>query len=165
MDDSIEYQNLTTRGKLQRLRNLAWLALQYYPMLRPVIQYHSSHTNVFFRVTDDSGERFILRLASPGWRTSQDLNSEAMWLQALSRDTDIPVPRHHPTRAGDSVLPLSMPGIPETWNVTLMTWVPGRLLGRYLTVAKSGKNGGVVCQVAYPRRGFHAAGRLHHPRL
>ena len=123
------------------MRALAELALQNFPISQPEIQYHSTHTNVFFRVTADSGERFMLRLASPGWRTFQDLNSEAMWLQALSRDTNIPVPRVILSRAGDTVLPLSLPGLPEVWNATLMTWVPGRLLGRYLTAQNLEKMG------------------------
>jgi Ser/Thr protein kinase RdoA (MazF antagonist) len=75
----------------------------------------------------------MLRLAAPGWRTFEDLRSEALWLEALNRDTDIPAPRVIPASTGEFVLPLSQPDIPDIWNTTLMSWVPGRLLGRYLT--------------------------------
>lgn len=75
----------------------------------------------------------MLRLAYPGWRTLTDLQSEAMWLEALSRDTDIAVPRIIRSRSGQSVLSLSPRGGSSIWHVTLMSWVPGRLMGRYLT--------------------------------
>jgi Ser/Thr protein kinase RdoA (MazF antagonist) len=75
----------------------------------------------------------ILRLAYPGWRTLTDLQSEAMWLEALSRDTDIAAPRIVRGRSGQSVLSMSPPGGSSVWHVTLMSWVPGRLMGRYLT--------------------------------
>ncbi len=133
MDDVKPPNQLSARARLRRLHHLAVDALSKYPVTNPTIRYHSSQTNVFFRVTDISGQIFMLRLARPGWRTFQDLNSEAMWLQALGRDTDISVPGIIPTRTGEFVLPLTMPGRAETWLVTLMTWVPGRLLGRYLT--------------------------------
>jgi len=133
LDNLTPYDQLTARGKQRRLRSLAESALTQYPIAHPSVHFHGAHTNVLYRVTADSGERFMLRLASPGWRTFQDLNSETMWLQALGRDTEIPVPSIIPTRTGEFVLPHTMPGMAQTWHVTLMSWVPGRLLGRYLT--------------------------------
>ena len=112
---------------------LAVAALAEYDLKEPVIAYHGYETNLFYRVTSASGERFMLRLASPGWRTLVDLESEAMWLNALSRDTSIPVPRVVPATSGEYVLPMRAADIPDIWNVTLMRWLPGRLLGRYLT--------------------------------
>ena len=66
-------------------------------------------------------------------RTFEDLRSEALWLESLRRDTDIAVPRVIPARSGELVIPMRQPGIPRIWNTTLMSGVPGRLLGRYLT--------------------------------
>jgi Ser/Thr protein kinase RdoA (MazF antagonist) len=127
------YSDLSRAGKLRRLRGLAVAALGHYELERPEIAYHSFATNLFYRVTSASGERLMLRLAVPGWRTSEDLQAEALWLDALGRETAISVPRIRPARSGDLVLPMCQPGVPQVWNTTLMTWVPGRLLGRYLT--------------------------------
>jgi Ser/Thr protein kinase RdoA (MazF antagonist) len=80
-----------------------------------------------------SGERLILRLAYPGWRTFENLLAEAIWLEALSTDTDIGAPHVICTRNGDHVVPMTGFGVPSTWNATLMTWVNGRLLAHYLT--------------------------------
>jgi Ser/Thr protein kinase RdoA (MazF antagonist) len=127
------YGDLSTTGKLRRLRGLAAAALANYDLRSPRIAYHGFATNLFYRVTTASGERFMLRLAVPGWRTFEDLQSEALWLNALCHETDIPVPGIVPARSGEVVLPVCQPGIPNVWNTTLMRWVPGRLLGHYLT--------------------------------
>ena len=127
------YSELSFAGRLRRLRDLAFAAVAHYDLRGPEIVYHGFDTNLHFRVTTASGERFMLRLASPGWRTFEDLWSEALWLDALGRETDVSAPRIVPARSGEYVLPMAGPGVPKTWNASLMSWVPGRLLGHYLT--------------------------------
>ena len=61
------------------------------------------------------------------------MQAEALWLQALTRDTNIPVPQVVSTPDGNTVLPMQMNGAPEVWYATLMSWQLGRLLGYYLT--------------------------------
>jgi Ser/Thr protein kinase RdoA (MazF antagonist) len=127
------YDTLSNNGKLRRLHELAAAALSRYDLKHPQIVYFAFETNLHYRVTTAAGEQFLLRLAYPGWRTFTDLHSEAMWLDALRRDTTIAAPRVIPARSGELVLPCSAPGVPDVWHVTLMSWVPGRLLGHYLT--------------------------------
>ncbi|MGC9335589.1 MAG: phosphotransferase enzyme family protein [Anaerolineae bacterium] len=137
------YNELSLAGKLRRLHALAVAALARYELDCPALVYHGFETNLLYRVTTASGERFMLRLATPGWRTFEDLWSEAWWLDALRRDTTLSVPRIVPARSGVPVLPMSMPGIPDTWNASLMSWVPGRRLGHYLTERNLEKMGGL----------------------
>ena len=127
------YSDLTLAGKIRRLRGLAVAALARYDLKSPELVYHGFETNLLYRVITASGEHFMLRLAVPGWRTFADLQSEALWLDALGREPGISAPRILPARSGEYVLPLSQPGIPHTWNASLMSWVPGRLLRHYLT--------------------------------
>lgn len=127
------YNDLTPAGKLRRLHGLAGEALACYDLQAPRLVYHGFDTNLLYRVTTAAGERFMLRLAVPGWRTFEDLRSEALWLEALGRDTAILAPHIVPARSGQYVLPLTRPDISDTWNVSLMSWAPGRLLGGYLT--------------------------------
>lgn len=141
------YNDLSSAGKLRRLRELAGAALASYDLKDPKIAYHSFSTNLLYRVTTASGERFMLRLAAPGWRTYEDLRSEALWLDALGRDTTVAAPRVVPARSGEFVLPLSRPGIPQIWCATLMSWVPGRLLGRYLTARNLEKMGALFAEL------------------
>jgi Ser/Thr protein kinase RdoA (MazF antagonist) len=127
------YSELSRAGKLRRLREMAVGALAHYDLSGPEITYHAFATNLLYRVTTASGERFMLRLAVPGWRTLEDLQAEALWLDALGRETTVPAPRIVPARSGEYVLPMAQPGVPQVWNTTLMSWVPGRSLGHYLT--------------------------------
>ena len=136
-----DYENLTNKGKLRRLRILAILGLTHYDLQDPQLTYHGFETNLLYRVTTAVGERFMLRLAYPGWRTLADLTAEALWLTALSQDTDIPVPTVLPTRDGELVLSITSPEVPDVWPMTLMRYVPGRLLGHYLTPANLEKMG------------------------
>ena len=141
------YNDLTPAGRLRRLRELARAALACYDLEDPEITYHGFDTNLLYRITTASGERFMLRLAAPGWRTFEDLRSEALWLDALARDTAVAAPRVVPARSGELVLSLSRPGIPEIWHATLMSWVPGCLLGRYLTTRNLEKMGGLFAEL------------------
>ena len=73
------YVDLSNAGKLRRLRTLAAAALAQYDLRDPVLTYHTYATNLLYRVTTPSGERYMLRLASPGWRTG------AAWDSILNR--------------------------------------------------------------------------------
>jgi Ser/Thr protein kinase RdoA (MazF antagonist) len=141
------YNELTNLGKLRRLRVLAAVGLAQYDLERPEFTFFAFDTNLLFRVDTAAGDRYMLRLASPGWRTFEDLHSEALWLDALARDTCVPVPRILPARSGEFVLPLSAPDVPSVWNASLMSWVPGRLLGKCLTPSNLEKMGALFAEL------------------
>lgn len=108
------HRDLTRAGKLRRLHNLAVAALSRYDLKGPKLAFQCFETNLLNRVTTASGERFMLRLATPGWRTLEDLKAEASWLEAPRLGTSVPVPRIVPARSGESVLPVRLPGVPDT---------------------------------------------------
>jgi Ser/Thr protein kinase RdoA (MazF antagonist) len=141
------YSDLANAGKLRRLRNLAMTALARYDLADSQVDYFCFNTNLHYRVTTISGERFMLRLAAPGWRTFDDLRAEQMWLAALRRETAIPVPRVIPAKSGEYVLPITAPNVPQTWNTMLMSWVPGKLLGRDLTERSLEKMGALFAEL------------------
>ncbi|MBW6467162.1 MAG: phosphotransferase [Brevefilum sp.] len=142
-----DYDRLTNLGKLRRLRKLALAGLSHYDLPDPQLTYHGFETNLMYRVTTARGERFMLRLAYPGWRTLADLTAEALWLTALSEDTDIPVPAVLLTRDGALVLSVTSPEVPDVWPMTLMRYVPGRLLGHYLTPVNLEKMGNLFARL------------------
>ncbi|MFW5742444.1 MAG: phosphotransferase enzyme family protein [Spirochaetota bacterium] len=146
------FHELSPTAKLRRLRILADRALAEYGLDRPTVDFHGFETNLLYRVRTATGRRYMLRLASPGWRTHDDLRSEALWLEALARDTTIDAPRVIPTRDGRFVPYVSVPEVPIPWNVSLMTWVPGRLLGHYLTARNLERMGAL-----FPELHSHAA--------
>jgi Ser/Thr protein kinase RdoA (MazF antagonist) len=141
------FAELSEAGKLRRLAASARAALHHYDLDRPDATFHAFETNLLYRVTTASGERYVLRLAVPGWRTLTDLRSEAAWLEALAHDTRVGAPRIVPTRSGERVWPLEAPDVPGTWNAMLMTWVPGRLLGHFLSERNLEKLGGLFAEL------------------
>ena len=141
------YNELTRTGKLRRLHWLAQNALTRYSLPSPRLTYHCFATNLLYRVEAADGARYVLRLASPGWRTRTDLESEAMWLDALGADTDLCIPRIIRSTEGASVLQMTGGSVPDTWHATLMSWLPGRLLGKCINPANLEKMGALFSRM------------------
>lgn len=116
-------------------------ALSAYPMRFRRVDLISHGTNYIYRASAQDGALYALRLVAPRWRTESNLIAEVTWLDALSRDTTIPVPRIIPTSTGDPFVRLHPGhGRPDR-RAVLMSWLPGMLLGRRLTAANVRKMG------------------------
>jgi Ser/Thr protein kinase RdoA (MazF antagonist) len=89
----------------------------------------STDTNLIYRVCDADMTVYALRIATPNWRTAEDLRSETMWLEALVRDTDIRVPRVIRATDGSRFVPVRAEGISGERLALLTSWHPGRLPG------------------------------------
>lgn len=151
------YNSLTKQGKVRRLRNLALNALGQYDLDITNLCLVGAFTNTVFRVwgqlknapdhssgrdgAKDGSGSYILRVCLPGWRTETDLRSEAIWLQALSHDTDIGAPQPYAARNGEFIVTAGAPGVPEERRCILMGRLPGTLLGKQLTEANLYKMG------------------------
>ena len=123
------FERLTAAGRRRRFHALAAAALADYDLRDASVRFHADDTNLLYRVTTHGGERFMLRMGSPEWRTLTDLESEAMWLDALARDTAVGAPQMLRARNGRQVLVRDIPGSAMSAHVMVMTWVDGRLLG------------------------------------
>jgi Ser/Thr protein kinase RdoA (MazF antagonist) len=159
------YHQLTDIGKLRRLYNYAALGLTHYDLKAPTLKFYAFATNLLYKVSSTTGEKYILRLAYPNWRTLEDLTSEALWLSALHQDTDIPVPQVFPTRSGELVLSISLDGIPDVWHMTLMRWLPGRLLGNYLTSSNLEKMGSLFSKLHLHGKNWNPSGNFTDKRF
>ncbi|MFO7623755.1 MAG: hypothetical protein R6V73_05340, partial [Anaerolineales bacterium] len=63
-----DFASLTRIGKIRRIGQLAAAALSEYDIRVHSQRIHSFATNLLYRVQSDTGERFVLRMAYPGWR-------------------------------------------------------------------------------------------------
>ena len=126
------YEQLTHLGKLRRLYELAQLALQQYDIDPVSISLISKSTNLIYRIQTENRERWIIRLAQPGWRTKKDLESGAMWMEAIARDCEIPVATIKRSKKGEYVATAVSQSVPNPWHIIVMSWLPGRLLGSQL---------------------------------
>ncbi|MBN2501913.1 MAG: phosphotransferase [Anaerolineales bacterium] len=131
--DVQDFEQLTWRGKIRRLRKLAHNALQQFDMAYTDLRLVGWYTNLLFRVFTPTKDSYVLRICGPGWRTDEDLRAEAAWLQALNCDTDIGVPQPQAARNGDFIVEAAVEGVPGSRRCVLQSWLPGVPLEKRLT--------------------------------
>ena len=108
-----------------RLRNLATEALAQYEIDVREFQTLLHLENTTFRVAGKD-KQYVLRVNRPYHRTEAEIRSEAMWLEAICRETDLVVPKPVPNREGDVVSKAGAPGLPEERCCILFEWVEGQ---------------------------------------
>lgn len=127
------FSDLTERGKARRLRNLALNALAAYPFDVQRLRFMMDHLNAIFQVDTASGERYVLRISAPGWRTDDDLRAEILWLRALADEPDIGAPALLANDRGAFITVAGAEGVPEPRRCVVMSWLPGKNLEYELT--------------------------------
>lgn len=120
------FEDLTSRGQVRRIQGLATRALAGYDLsvlkLKPLRHWE----NTVFKV-DESNEKYALRIHRPNSiKGASYVRSELEWLSALTRDTDLVVPKPVTTRYGDLLVEASCDGVPGTRCCALFRWVEGR---------------------------------------
>jgi Ser/Thr protein kinase RdoA (MazF antagonist) len=127
------FQDLSPRGRLQRLRGIALQALGEYDLVVKRVRPVANGLNTLFRVDTAAGQSCALRISHPTWRTDLDLASELLWLDALARGTEIGAPVPIRSRQGEWVTWAAAEGVPERRRCVLMSWIPGVNLIERLT--------------------------------
>lgn len=122
-----EFGWLVRRAQLSRLRVLAVNALGAYEIGPYRIRLVQHEENTTYLVDTDAG-RYVLRIHRPPLRTMRTVDSELRWLEALSAETDLAVPRPVATRSGELEVYASSPGVPDGRICVLFHWLPGRFL-------------------------------------
>jgi Ser/Thr protein kinase RdoA (MazF antagonist) len=119
------YDELTQRGRIQRLRGLAEVALAAYEL--PPWQMEAEHHghNTTFRIQTENGD-YALRISKPDWRSRAQIESEAIWLASIRRDTELIVPEPVPNRLGELLTVAGAEGVPEERCCLLFRWIDGQ---------------------------------------
>lgn len=86
-----------------------------------LINLSENHT---FRIDTPAGPPFILRVHRPAYQSAESISSELAWLEALHRDTGLPVPRPLPGRDGALLQTLPLPS--GSRYAVLFAFEPGR---------------------------------------
>lgn len=86
--------------------------------------------NTTFRVRTEDGATYALRVSPVVRRSPAHLLAESSWLAALSSQTDLLVPAPQPDRDGELVTWVDVPELGGERPAVLMSWLPGRILGR-----------------------------------
>jgi Ser/Thr protein kinase RdoA (MazF antagonist) len=107
-------------------------ALKGFPIQAQRISLVALSENVTFRVTDQrDGAAYVLRLHRPGYHDLAELNSERVWVRALS-DAGIAVPSPVLATSGDDYVPVFIPTTGETRYAGLTRWIEGRVVAEML---------------------------------
>ncbi len=122
------FEDLTTRGKGQRLRKLAVAVLKHYDLAITRLRLLYNLNNCVFRVDTAAGEKYAIRINRPGKRTRPELQSELVWLAALRRDTSLRIPYPLPNRYGELLTEARVLGVPEARQSSVFAWMPGPLM-------------------------------------
>lgn len=83
--------------------------------------------NITFKVADDEGRLYTLRLHRPAYHTLEELQSERLWTKALLQ-AGIHVPEPITTRDGRDYAGVDVPLLGEYRHASLSRWVPGEPL-------------------------------------
>ena len=142
------FDDLTPRGRIGRLRDLALDALRAYDLDVERCSFVARAFNTVFRIDTTNGSTYALRLA-PSLRIHADgcEVAEAAWVAALRRDAGLAVPQVIPARDGSVVVSASAAGVPVARSCVLFEWVRGRPLREQLRADLVRKAGALTAAV------------------
>lgn len=126
----------TETPDIRRWTALAGIVLRHYSLVDPHPEFLRHNENVTFRVSAASGrERYLLRLYQPAGgnflaQSSVAIESELLWLEALARETSVPVQQPVPNRRGQLVTAITPIGTTQPVQCSLLHWLDGEPLHR-----------------------------------
>jgi Ser/Thr protein kinase RdoA (MazF antagonist) len=146
-----DFERLTPRGQVGRLRALARVVLDQYTLGDggvPRVSLLKQTFNTLFRVVDDRGHTTALRVGARDRIHPPETEAvETAWLTALRADTDIGAPLPIANRTGSDVTTVGVPGVPEARTCVLFEWAPGRRLGETMNVTSAHAVGALMAQL------------------
>lgn len=149
------FYNLTQRGQARRLRKIVFQALEQYNFKPIQVRLITNETNGIFRIDTADKKKYVMRITSPDSCHSLDeILSEMLWLQAITRDTDLGVPVPIANKNGQLVTSLELEGIPKERHCALFSWVPGPNLSEKICPENLNKLGQFTAQLHIHGRHF-----------
>ncbi len=149
------YYALTVRGQARRLRPLALAALRQYPLDVTRLSMVTNDFNGIFRVETRDSQKFILRVTLPqGGHDRVHVAAEMAWLEALSYETELSVPRPVLAKDGSLVVEAADAGVTEARLCAVFSWVPGTDLARHITTGNIAKLGELMAKLHVHSFGF-----------
>jgi Ser/Thr protein kinase RdoA (MazF antagonist) len=120
-------RTLVVDPESESFRLAAQQALDCFPIKPAHVALVARAENITFKVMDDAGDLYTLRLHRPAYHTLEELQSERLWTRALLQ-AGIPVPEPITTRDGREYAGVDVPRLGQHRHVSLSRWVAGELL-------------------------------------
>jgi len=109
--------------------------LRAFPIEPGEVELVSLSENVTFRVTDQNGAAYVLRLHRPGYHTDEALDSERIWTRALA-EFGVSVPIPVTALDGRDYVPVLVGELGEHRRAGMTHWIQGELLEDVLARAE-----------------------------
>ncbi len=123
-----DFYNIPTSDQLVRLGRLAERALPLWGAQESEIAPIKYRENAVFAVRRPDGDRCVLRIHRPGYRTDGHVRSEFAWMEALATH-GLPTPVALRTTNGEPFAHVAVSGVPEPRRCDVLSWVDGEPLG------------------------------------
>lgn len=136
----IAYAQLTRRGQIRRLRQVAVDALSQFGIAPVSLTLLNHSYNTTFAATTQDGARFVLHVLRPtedGLSEAERqvrIESELWWLDRVRADLSLPVPIPVRTLEGEGVVRVALEGTARL--CTLFHWLEGRFVRNRPTPAR-----------------------------
>jgi len=124
----MDFAQLSASAQAQRLEALAREALHSWSLHDARLALLKYRENAVFAVTSATGERYVMRVHRPDYRSDRQIQSEAEWMAALS-EAGVRTPGFVATPGGDLSVLASAPGVPQARQCDVLHWVEGSPLG------------------------------------
>lgn len=161
-----DFYTLTARGQALRLRRLALEALQQYDLAPTRLRLITNSFNAIFRLDTQDGQKLVLRVSLPeGGHNRAGTEAEMAWLDALSRETALSVPRPLAARNGERVVEASAPGVPQPRMCVIFSWVDGKNLADCLSEESLRQHGALMAQLHQHSTRFNPPNPASLPRF
>lgn len=150
-------------------------ALTYYDLPSAHLTFLGQSQNTTFRVETEipSGDKFLLRLhtsiESPGddsqdiWREPSVIQSELLWLNAISLDTELTVPQPVQNRLDEWVTSLVRTELESPISCSLLRWVEGEHLEGEPTAQQIRHLGVLMAQLHQHSNGWEVPSSFFRP--
>ncbi|MEZ5407440.1 MAG: phosphotransferase [Acidimicrobiales bacterium] len=122
-------------------RSAAEVALTRFPVTLRAVTLVNRTENVTYRVDDDAGRAWVLRLHRPGYHTRAELEAERVWLAALAR-AGVAVPEPLAATDGSAYVAVDVPAdagagvAAHTRQVGVTRWIPGQVLADLIDASR-----------------------------
>jgi Ser/Thr protein kinase RdoA (MazF antagonist) len=159
------FSSLTYDEQLVRLTQAARRVLRAYGLEGAQITSLLYVNNAVFSVeTHDA--KFALRLHRQGLRRADAIESELRWLDAICRDTSLPVPRPIKTLDGAWLANTHVEGLEAPVNAVLFGWVEGVFYNpSAITLAMAERLGAFLAHLHRYSETFQPSDSFYRPRL
>jgi len=142
--------------EIKAIKALAEVAVTQWGLGEVSLKLLKHRENSVFKVTTQDGARYALRIHRNDYHNAQQLNSELLWMQALSED-GIKTPEVVATKNGKTVVQVSHPRVLGARHCSMLGWVEGEAFDQLGRVEKGVQ---IELEERYYRLGAMAA-RMH----